>query len=145
MHKQQMYESLRDMLEQEVAEIEKKGSLDAQSLDHLYKLMVTLTKTDKCIEREEGGASFGYSRGYSQGMMSRDNFRGNSYRGGSYDGRSYNERSYDGRSYNERSYDGRSYDKENSRQKIMSRLNMLMDEATNENERQAIMECMNNI
>lgn len=119
-------------------------------MDNLYKLMVTLTKTDKCIDREEGGTSFGYSRGYSQDMMSRDNFRNNSYRGGSYDGRSYNERSYDGRSndgrsYNERSYDGRSYDRENARQKIMGRLNMLMNEATNENERQAIMDCMNKI
>ena len=129
MHRLQMYENLRDMLEQEVTEIERKGSLDAQSLDHLYKLMATLKNTDKCLEREEGGSSYGRSynmRGsYMPDMMSRDNFRDSSYRGGS--------------------YDGRSYDRENARQKMIDRLNMLMDEATNENERQAIMDCMNKI
>lgn len=129
MHKIQMYENLRDMLEQEVTEIERKGNLDAQSLDHLYKLMATLKNTDKCIEREEGGSSYGRSynmRGsYMPDMMSRDNFRDSSYRG--------------------RSYDGRSYDRENARQKMINRLNMLMDEATNDNERQAIMDCMNKI
>ena len=130
MHNLQMYESLRDMLEREVTEIEKKGTLDAQSLDHLYKLMATLKNTDKCIDREEG-ASRNYDIRGSYGNMammpsyerygrySRDNFRDSSYRG----------------------YEGRSY--EDSRHKMMDKLNMLMDEATNENERQAIMDCMN--
>lgn len=129
MHKTQMYENLRDMLEQEVTEIERKGNLDAQSLDHLYKLMATLKNTDKCIEREEGAS---YGRNYDirgsygdmsmmpsyerSGRYSRDNFRDSSYRMRSYD---------------------------DSRQKMMDKLNMLMNEATNENERQAIMDCMN--
>ena len=125
MHKTQMYENLRDMLEQEVTEIEKKGNLDAQSLDHLYKLMATLKNTDKCIDREEG-ASYGRNGSYGDmsmmpsyeryGRYSRDNFRDSSYRMRSYD---------------------------DSRQKMMDKLNMLMNEATNENERQAIMDCMN--
>lgn len=144
MHKLQMYENLRDMLEREVTEIEKKNELDAQSLDHLYKLMATLKNTDKCIDREEGGSSYGRNydiRGSygnygndSYGMMpdmsydrygreSRDNFRNSSYRMRSYDGHSYGD----------------------SRQKMMDKLNMLMNEATNENERQAIMDCMNKI
>jgi len=143
MHKLQMYENLRDMLEREVTEIEKKGDLDAQSLEHLYKLMATLKNTDKCIDREEGGASYGrsYDRSYDDmrmmpdmsydrdryGRFSRDNFRDSSYRGRSYDGRSYE------------------YSRDNARQKMMDKLNMLMDEATNENERQAIMDCMNKI
>ena len=131
MHKTQMYENLRDMLEREVTEIEKKGNLDAQSLDHLYKLMATLKNTDKCIDREEGSS---YGRNYDirgsygnmdmmpsyerdrYGRYSRDNFRDSSYRMRSYD---------------------------DSRQKMMDKLNMLMNEATNENERQAIMDCMN--
>lgn len=144
MHKLQMYENLRDMLEREVTEIEKKNDLDEQSLDHLYKLMATLKNTDKCIEREKGGDSYGRSynmRGMSRGYMpyydmrdrdndgryneSRDNFRGDSYRGRSNES-------------------GRSYDySRDSRPKMMDRLQMLMDEATNENERQAIMDAMN--
>ena len=54
MHKLQMYESLRDMLEREVKDIEKKGDLTEQSLDHLYKLMTALKVADRCIDREKG-------------------------------------------------------------------------------------------
>lgn len=148
MHKLQMYENLRDMLEREVMEIEKTNDLNPQSLDHLYKLMTAIKVADKCLEREEGGASgrsygnsnrsygsygnsnegrsndYSMDRSYERGN-SRDNFRSNSYRGGSYESGRSNE------------YSG------NSRQKMIDRLGMLMDEATNENERQAIMDCIN--
>ena len=125
MHKLQMYEDLRDMLEREVKEIEKKGDLDVQSLDNLYKLMTAIQVTDKCIEREEGGgqqsqqgggqsgnssrASYGYSGAYANGYandMSNDYSRmmpypyamGNS--NGSYErGRSNESRAYESRAY----------------------------------------------
>lgn len=86
-HKLQMYENLRDMLEREVKDIEKKGDLDVQSLDHLYKLMTAIKVTDRCIDREQGE---------EKGM--------------SYEGRSYGNRSYENRSYDGRSYDGMSND-----------------------------------
>lgn len=54
MHKLQMYEDLRDMLEKEVKDIQKKGDLDVQGLDNLYKLMTAIKVTDRCIEREKG-------------------------------------------------------------------------------------------
>jgi len=107
-HKLQMYENLRDMLEKEVKDIEKKGDLDVQSLDHLYKLMAAIKNTDKrmeCIKEEEGGMS--------NGMSMRGGMSNNSYG---------NRRSYDGRSYEgnsnmmmphmsyDRSYDGMSND-----------------------------------
>ena len=131
MHKIQMYENLRDMLEQEVTEIERKGNLDAQSLDHLYKLMATLKNTDKCIEREEGGSSYGRSynmRGsYMPDMMSRDNFRDSSYRG---------RVSYDN-SYG--------YSRDNSRKKMVEKLTTLMDDTMSEHDRNAIMDCIDKI
>lgn len=86
MHKIQMYENLRDMLEREVKDIEKKGELDVQSLDNLYKLMAAIKNTDKCIDymkAEEGGMSNGMSNAYRR---SYDNNR--SYDGRSYDGMS---------------------------------------------------------
>lgn len=107
MHKLQMYEDLRDMLEREVKEIEKKGDLDVQGLDNLYKLMTALKVTDKCIEREKG----------EQGGMSQTGMSNNSY------GNSYGNRmSYESNmmpypmSMDRRSYDGRSYDMSNDRQ-----------------------------
>lgn len=128
MHKLQMYENLRDMLEQEISKIQSRGELDPQGLDNLFKLMTTLKNTDKCIDREEGSSyrmmpteSYGYMR---DGRYSGDNFRDRSYRRGSYE-----------------PYNGISRD--DSRQMMRSKLEMLMNEATNENERQAIMDCMN--
>lgn len=91
MHKLQMYENLRDMLEREVKAIEKQGDLDAQSLDHLFKLMTSIKNTDKCIayeKGEEGGMSNGMG-GMSNNSYGYSN-RGNSYGNNSYDGMSNN-------------------------------------------------------
>ena len=73
MHMMKTYENLRDMLEKEVMEIEKKKDLDPQSLDNLFKLMTTLKNTEKCMNYEEGGESFGnrMSYGRSYGMSHR--------------------------------------------------------------------------
>lgn len=106
MHKLQMYENLRDMLEREVKDIEKKGDMTEQDLDNIFKLMTTIKNTDKCIDKEkdeEGGMSnnsYGNRMSYESNMMPYP--------------MSMDRRSYDGRSYdmsNDRqSYDGRSYD-----------------------------------
>lgn len=94
MHKLQMYENLRDMLEREVKDIEKKGDMTEQDLDNIFKLMTTIKNTDKCIDKEkgeEGGMSnTGYANrrsydGMSNGMMPYPM----SMDGRSYDGRSY--------------------------------------------------------
>ena len=154
MHKLQMYENLRDMLEREVKEISNKIDLDAQGYDHLYKLMSTLKNVNKCIEEEsmEGasydnrGMRYGMSNNYSRMMPysmddmrygrdgdgdgrygeSRDNFRNRSYRGQSYEG-----------SYG--------YSRDNTRQKMVSKLETLMDDTMSDRERDAIIECIDKI
>ena len=167
MHKLQMYEGLRDMLEKEVTEIEKKGNLDAQGLDNLYKLMTALKVTDKCIERE-GGESYDSRRAYGRsydgsyarnrsyememmpewaydgGMSNARRGRGNS-RDESYDESrdNFRDRSNRGRSNESRgSYE---YSRDNSRRKMIQKLETLMDDTMSENERQAIMDCINKI
>ena len=83
MHKLQMYENLRDMLEREVQEIQKEGNLDTQKLDNLYKLMSAMKHTNECIEEESmEGASY-EGRGRSRGSYERS--RGSYGRGGSYE------------------------------------------------------------
>lgn len=163
MHKTQMYENLRDMLEREVTEIEKKGELNESSLDHLYKLMTAIKVADKCIEREkekEQGSSFGY--GYSRSPYSNayDSYGNGSY--GSYN--SYARRGRDGDSdgrYNEsresrdnfrysqdrgRSYESYAYgNSRDAKKEMVERLSMLMENAGNEQERNAIMDCIDRI
>ena len=138
MHNAQLYEEIGSMVDRGLTEVKNKGELDSQNLDYLFKLMTSKHYLDKCMDKEMGGQSFGQSyanrRSYGQsydmmmpmesyGMsmarndgMSRDNFRDSSYRG---------------------------YDRSYGNQKMRERLEMLMNEATNESERQAIMDCMN--
>lgn len=78
MHKLQMYENLQDMLEQEVKEIERKGDLNLESLDNLYKLMTALKVTDKCIDREKG------EQGGQGGMASNNSYGSYGYSGNHY-------------------------------------------------------------
>ncbi len=144
MHRLQMYENLHDMLEQEISKIQSKGELDPQSLDNLDKLMRTVKNTDKCIDREGGGQSYGsynnmrsydnmgrsmmmpmesYGMGRdSDGRFSRDNFRDPSFRGGSY---------------------GQSYEYSRDNAPLMQRLETMMNEARNDSERQAIKDFVN--
>ena len=146
MYRLQMYENLHDMLEQEISKIQSKGELDPQSLDNLDKLMRTVKNTDKCIDREGGGQSYGQSyanrRSYGQsydmmmpmesygmsmgrdsdGRFSRDNFRDPSFRRGSY---------------------GQSYEYSRDNAPLMQRLETMMNEARNDSERQAIKDFVN--
>lgn len=168
MHKLTMYENLRDMLDKEVTEIEKKGTLDATSLDHLYKLMSTIKYTDKCIDREKDGEmsfdnrSYGYGRSYDgtsnrNRMMpwgyrsyddSYDMGMSNARRGrdGDGDGR-YSEDNFRNRSYRGReSYDGSyGYSRDNAKKKMVEKLTTLMDDTMSESERNAIMDCIDKI
>ncbi len=167
MHKLQMYESLRDMLEREVTEIEKKNDLDETSLDHLYKLMTALKVTDKCIEREGGesyenrtsygrsnGRSYNrsYDRSYDGRMMpwayddgmSMARHGGNS-RDESYDESQDNFRNYTNRRGSNESRRSYEYSRDNSRKKMIQKLETLMDDTMSEYERQAIIDCINKI
>ena len=131
MHKLKMYEGLRDMIEKEVELIENKGSLDPQGLDNLYKLMTALKYTDKCIDRESGesyGRIMPWHDGDGRYNESRDNFRGYTNRRRSYES---------GEPYE--------YSRDNSRKKMIQKLETLMDDTMSEHERQAIMDCINRI
>jgi hypothetical protein len=150
-----MFENLRDMLEREVQEIQKEGNLDTQKLDNLYKLMSALKHTNQCIEEEsmEGasydnrGMRYGMSNNYSRMMpYSMDNM---SYarRDGDGDGR-YNESrdNFRNRSYRGQSYGGSyEYSRDNSKRKMVQKLETLMDDTMSEYDRNAIMDCIDKI
>jgi hypothetical protein len=158
MHMMKTYENLQAMLEREIAEIEKKRDLDPQSLDNLNKLMAALKNTEKCMEYEESGESYGnrmsYGRSYD-GMSNRmmphyayDNGMSMARRGrdGDGDGRysedNFRDSSYRGRGAYENSY---GYSRDNSRKKMVEKLTTLMDDTMSEHDRNAIMDCIDKI
>ena len=140
MHKLQMYENLMDMLEREVKEISNKSNLDQQTLDNLYKVMMSIKATDKHMETLEGGMS--QERSYERSRRSRDGSYGRSNdmyersNGESYD----YERSRD--NFRDSSYRGREYSRDNARQKLINKMTTLMDDTMSESERQAISDCI---
>lgn len=156
MHKLQMYENLRDMLEREVQEIQKDGNLDTQKLDTLYKLMSAMKHTNQCIEEEsmEGasydgrGMRYGMSNNYSRMMPYSMDSMSYARRDGDGDGR-YNESrdnfrdsSNRGRRSYENSY---GYSRDNSKRKMVQKLETLMDDTMSEYDRNAIMDCIDKI
>lgn len=131
MHKIQMYENLRDMLEREVKEIEKKNDLDPQSLENIYKLTCTIKNVDKIIAMDEGEmpkSSYGMSMArMDNGRYSEDNFRYSPNRG---------RNSYE-------NYYG--YSRNTAKESMVNRLMQMADSSMNENDRMAIMDCIDKI
>lgn len=89
-------DDLKDMLQQELKDVVKKGDISSTELDNVYKAVKTLNYLEiiKAME-EQGGQSRDYSgRMYYDG--SRDSYDRGSYNRGSYDrGESYDRGSYD--------------------------------------------------
>ena len=151
MHKIQMYENLRDMLEREVKEIEKQGNLSPQALDNVYKLMCSIKNIDKCIDRaEEMDGMSRNSYGYSRNRNSRGSY--GSY--GSYDDMSNSRRGQDGdgrysednfRYSQDRGMNSYRYSRDTAKESMVNRLMQMADNSMNDEDRMAIMDCINKI
>ena len=117
--KDRLYEEVMSLVEDEIEKISKKEELDEKCLDYLYKL-VDIAKDIETISAMQSEYGGGYSNRmyYDDGMM-----HGNSYR---------QKRDSMGR-YSRTGYRGYSRDGD-----VMSRLEMMMNEATTEREREAI-------
>lgn len=164
MHKTQMYENLMDMLEREVKEISNKSQLDAQTLDNLYKIMMSIKATDKHMEtlEEEGmsqergrsnarrsygsndGSYGSYDGSYGESYGSYESYEGrsNARRGGGRSRDNFRDSSYRGRESYEGSY---GYSRDNARSKMVNKLSTLLDDTMSESERNAIMDCIEKI
>lgn len=145
MHKTQMYENLRDMLEREVKEIEKKNDLDPQALDNVYKLMCTIKNVDKCIDREEremGGMSNGSYGRESYGSMNYGMNYGSYGRNGRYSEDNFRYSPDRGRNSYESHY---GYSRDSAKDSMVNRLMKMADDSMNEHDRMAIMDCVDRI
>lgn len=143
MHKLQMYENLMDMLEREVKEIANKGDLDPQSLDILYKVMMSIKAADKHMETlgGQGMSQDSYGRGSYESRNSSRSYDSYARRGrdGDGDGR-YSEDSY--RQSRGRSYD---YSRDAATDAMRRQLEGMMNEPVSEDVRLALMDCLNKI
>ena len=163
------YEELRDMLRHELDVLTKKGEVTKDSLDHFHKLTSTLCKVDMLI-RDEDGNETGYSqRGnnysnrYSMPNGSYNSYDGNTGMSNDYsrtygmsnEGASYARQGRDGDSdgryseasnnYSRRRNSYGRYSRHTEKEKMIEKLERMADSATNERERSAIMECIDEL
>lgn len=125
-----MYE-LKEKLCDELKEIAKKGELGAGDLEIVHKLTDTIKNLDKIEMLEDSG----YSQAGDWEMEGRGSYnRGSSYRGRKRD--SMGRYSRDGRG-------GRGgYSRHDAKEAMMEQMEMLMEQAGSEREREAIRRCM---
>lgn len=125
-----MYE-LKDKLCKELDEIARKPEMGAGDLEIIHKLTDTIKNLDKIEMLEDGG--------YSQAGDWEADMRGTYGRGSSYRGR---KRDSMGR-YSREGRGGRDgYSRHDAKEAMMEQMEMLMDQAGSEREREAIRRCM---
>ena len=122
---------LKEKLCDELDEIARKGELGAGDLEIIHKLTDTIKNLDKIEMMEDGG----YSQDGDWEMEGRGSYnRGSSYRGRKRD--SMGRYSREGRG-------GRGgYSRHDAKEAMMEQMEMLMDQAGSEREREAIRRCM---
>ena len=125
-----MYE-LKDKLCKELDEIARKPEMGAGDLEIIHKLTDTIKNLDKIEMLEDGG----YSQAGDWEMEGRGSYnRGSSYRG--------RKRDSMGR-YSREGRDGRGgYGRHDAKEAMMEQMEILMDQAGSEREREAIRRCM---
>ena len=122
---------LKEKLCDELDEIARKGELGAGDLEIVHKLTDTIKNLDKIEMLEDGG--------YSQAGDWEADMRGTYGRGSSYRGR---KRDSMGR-YSREGRGGRGgYSRHDAKEAMMEQMEMLMDQAGSEREREAIRRCM---
>lgn len=122
---------LKDKLCKELDEIARKPEMGAGDLEIIHKLTDTIKNLDKIEMLEDGG--------YSQAGDWEADMRGTYGRGSSYRGR---KRDSMGR-YSREGRGGRGgYSRHDAKEAMMDQMEMLMEQAGSEREREAIRRCM---
>lgn len=134
-------EDLKKILEHEVEKVSKKSDISLQEVEAMYKVVDILKDIETIEAMQDYGEEEEYSnRGYSRRGYAYDDDM--SYRRGR-DSRTGRYVSRDGGYYRGGSYRGYSMDE--AKDHMMQKLEEAMNGATNERERQAIMQCMDKL
>lgn len=146
-----VYEDLRDMLEEELGKITKKNDLTPGELENATKVVCLLEKIGEVEEHymdmEDTGMSqmapmypYSYDGPRRYSITSYNN--GTSRRGYSSRGRSYNRRGYMGSSRDSYDY---GYSGHSSREQMIRGLELMMEQAPSEEEKQILSECIEHL
>ena len=128
-------DKLRDKLCDELDEIARKPEMSAGDLETAHKLTDTIKNIDKIEMLEEDG---GYSQAGDWEMEGRSSYgRGSSYRGQRRDSR--------GRYSREGRGSRGGYSRHDAKEAMIEQMEMLMEQAGSEREREAIRRCMGQI
>jgi len=175
------YETLKESLCYELDGLTKRGDINKDTLDSIFKLVKSIKSLEQLINMDEKTEDGGYSMTYRRPYMGRS-YDGhsyhNSYDGNSYDGNSYHmESSYDNHMSNDgmsRDYsnaragrdgdsDGRyseargrdargrytsrdrGYSRHSAKDRIIQRLEDMLDESDSGSEKVAIMKCIEDL
>ena len=166
------YEELKDLLRHELDALTKKGDVTKESLDYFYKLTCTLKNIERIMEAEQGNSEQGgYSQrmmpmypmygsynsygSYDGGMSNYGSYDGRAGRDADSDGRyseeggnysrgrgSYNtSRDGSGR-YSREGQSSNEYSRHTEKERMIEKLESMMNSASSEKDRQAIMRCI---
>lgn len=159
---------IKELIEEELKTIKKKGSLTPAELESVHKAVETIKYIDEICDgdkmdyepEEEGysGRSYrgrmGRYSGHYMPLIEDHGYNYNDYNnsyGHGFRMNSYGDRSYDGQNRHSgcysNSYDGRNhmYSREGATSNMVSRLESMMDSACSEYERDAIRSCINKL
>ena len=129
---------LKEMLCDELRQIADKGELTAGSLDTIDKLTHSIKSIATIMAMED--SDYSYENGNMGGNM--NSYRGGSYRGGSYRGGSYAQRRDSRGRYSRGSYarGGRrgGYSRDDETEKMVEKLEKMMEQTDDMNAKQAI-------
>ena len=166
------YDQLKDLLDDQICKILKKGDITPQELDSLYKASAIMLdmETEKAMKQSEGAEEYEMSRRNMGGnsnhypwFMYHDNdmsHRGNSYTmpmshnmdtynhaydgayAGAYDASQENE-------YSERrgrsARTGRYVSRDSEKERMLNKLEDMMEDATTEKQRRALQQCIDKL
>lgn len=166
------YDQLKDLLEEQICKILKKGDITPQELDSLYKASAIMLdmETEKAMKQSEGNEEYEMSHGNMGGnsnhypwFMYHDNdisHRGNSYNmpmnhsmdtynhaydgayAGAYDASQENE-------YSERrgrsARTGRYVSRDSEKERMIGKLEDMMDSVSTERERRILQQCVDKL
>lgn len=131
---------IRELLEEELKDIKKRGSISTTELDGVKKAVETIKYIDEiCRHSSNGSDAEEYGNKYS-GMykMPLDNYSI------LYDDNRYSrDREYSGRGM--RGMRGRMYSRDGATSHMVDKLEGMMDQATNDREREAIQTCIDKL
>lgn len=130
---------LKEMLCKELEEFSRKGKMSAGDLETIHKLTDTIKNIDKIEMLEDGGYSQRGGDWEARGNYNRSmipDMRG---------GNTYRNRKRDSRGRYSRGGEGGGYSYEDGKHEMIAELEDMMDDATNDKEREAIRRCLDTI